>query len=112
MLYATFTRIRQEGAVRLRDWLGGLSSRREELRESYRQQGTRYELFYLIEGSDGPVLVTMTEFEDLEQARASFLASQLPIDREFKALMQEISRGHPPVELLYDSSVRPGLAAS
>jgi hypothetical protein len=104
MLHTTIARVEEEDVPRLRSWLAGLSSRLAELRGSYRQQGTRQELFLLVRTRRLPLLVIIAEVDDVEQASASFLRSQLPIDLEFKALYQEISPEEAEVELLYDSS--------
>jgi hypothetical protein len=104
MLQATVARIDEEDVARLRTWLESLRERRKELQESYRQQGTHHELFLLIRTRHLPILVLVAEVDDVEQATKSFLRSNLPIDVEFKSLVQEISPEEAEVELLYDSS--------
>jgi hypothetical protein len=105
MLHTTIARVDEEDVPRLRSWLASLSSRADELRGSYRQQGTRQELFLLVRTRRLPILVIVAEVDDVQQASRSFLASQLPIDLEFKALFQEIEPEEAEVELLYDSTV-------
>ena len=112
MLHTTIARVDEEDVPRLRSWLSSLSSRRTELRESYRQQGTRHELFFLIRTRRMPILVLVSEVDDVEHATRSFLRSELPIDLEFKALFQEISPEDADVELLYDSASYVGIAAA
>jgi hypothetical protein len=112
MLMATFARVNEEDLPRLREWLGSLSERRAELRESYRQQQTRHELFFLIRTERSPLLILISEVADPEQASSSFLRSNLPIDVEFKNLVQDIARAEGAVELLYDSSDFLGVAAA
>ena len=104
MLQATVARIDEEDVSELREWLGSLSARRAELQESYRIHGPRHELFLLIRTRHLPILVVIAEVEDDEQAKESFLRSKLPIDVEFKTLVQQISPEEAEVELLYDSS--------
>ncbi len=104
MLHTTIARVDERDLPRLRSWLADLSSRRTELRESYRQQGTRHELFFLVRSRRVPILVLVSEVDDVEHATGSFLHSKLPIDVEFKALFQEISPEEADVELLYDST--------
>lgn len=111
MLIATFARVDERDLPRLREWLGSLSDRRSELRESYRRQRTRHELFFLIRTERSPLLVLISEVADLEQASASFLRSNLPIDVEFKSLVQDIAHTEGAAELLYDSSDFVGAAA-
>jgi hypothetical protein len=112
MLHTTFARVDEEDVPRLRQWLTSLSSRSEELRESYRQQGTRHELFFLVRTRRLPVLVLISEVADVEHATRSFLRSELPIDVEFKALFQEIAPEDAEVELLYDSANYVGIGAA
>jgi hypothetical protein len=112
MLHTRIARVAESDVERLRGWLASLSSRRSELLESYRQQGTRHELFFLIRTRHGPILVLISELGDVERATDSFLHSNLPIDVEFKALVQEISPEDADVELLYDSSQVVDIAAA
>lgn len=112
MLNAVFARVEEDDLPRLRAWLGSLSERQDELRESYRRQGTRHELFFLVRTAQAPLLVLISEVRDLEQATTSFLRSNLPLDLEFKSLVQEISRFELGVELLYDSSEHVDVAAA
>lgn len=105
MLYTTIARVDEDDVPRLRSWLAGLGARKDELRGSYRQQGTRHEQFFLVRTRDGgPILVLVSEVADAEAAAVSFLRSELPIDLEFKALVQEISPEEADVEQVYDSS--------
>jgi Family of unknown function (DUF6176) len=112
MLLTTIARVTEPDVPRLRAWLATLDSRRAELRESYQRGGTRHELFFLLRTRLSPVLVLISEVDDVEQATRSFLHSELPIDVEFKALFQEISPEEAEVELLYDSALYVGIAAA
>jgi len=105
MLYASFYRVHPEQVQALRDWMKQLELRRAEALESYRQEGTRHELAYLIEGQAGPVLVYLAEVENPEKARAAFQRSQLPIDLEHREIMHSVVSGRAEVELLYDCLV-------
>jgi hypothetical protein len=109
MLQATIGQIGEDDVSELRRWLAILGSRRDELRESYDKHGTRHELFLLIHTHPRPILVIVAEVADDEQATDSFLRSNLPIDVEFKTLVQEISPEAAEVELLYDSSTYFGM---
>ena len=112
MLHTTIARVDEEDVPRLRSWLASLSSRTSELRESYRQQGTRHELFFLVRTRRLPILVLISELDNVEQATSTFLRSNLPIDVEFKALFREISPEEAEVELLYDSAEYVGVASA
>ena len=104
MLQTTIARVNEEDVPRLRSWLAALSSRRDELRASYAQAGTRHEIFHLIRTRRGPILVISSEVDDAARAAEAFLHSSLPIDVEFKSLFQQISPEEPEIELLYDST--------
>jgi hypothetical protein len=104
MLHARIARIDDDHVPRLRRWLAALPERRAELEQSYRTHGTRHELFLLVGGRRQTLLVVIAETASNDVAAESFLHSQLPIDLEFKALVQEISFEEAAVELLYDSS--------
>lgn len=104
MLNASFAAIEEKDVPVIRAWLASLAERREELRESYRQQGTRHELFFVVRAPD-PVLVLISELDDVEQGSVTFLGSRLPLDLEFKSLVQTVSNGEMLVgELLFDSA--------
>ncbi len=51
-----------------------------------------------------PILVRLSEVDNLQHAVSSFLRSNLPLDLEFKRLVQDIAHGEKGVELLFDSS--------
>ena len=104
MLNATIARVREDELPKLRAWLASLGERRDELGESYRRQGTRHELFFLVRARGQPLLVLISELDDVEQASSAFLRSDFPLDVEFKTLFQQVSPELADVELLYDSS--------
>jgi len=112
VLQATIAHIDEGDVSKLRSWLVSLADRRSELRESYRRHGTRHELFLLIRTRPQPILLLLAEVENDEEAASSFLRSNLPIDVEFKTLVQEISPEEAEVELLYDSAVYVGTVPS
>ncbi|MBW2713092.1 MAG: hypothetical protein JRC77_05010 [Deltaproteobacteria bacterium] len=103
MLNVTFVRIEQDDIKRLQRWLAELPERKSELEKSYLEQGTRQELFYVLQGKRGPILAMITELKDVESGIVSFLKSQHPLDIEFKELIQEISQGPATFKTLYDS---------
>jgi hypothetical protein len=104
MLNATFARVAEQDLPRLRAWLAELPERREELVESYRREGTRHELFFVIRARPSPIVVLITEVADLEHAVVSFLRSNQPLGLEFKSLVQDIAAAESDVELLFDSA--------
>ncbi len=104
MLQVTIGRVDEDDVPVLRGWLAKLDSRRDELRESYSTHGTHHELFLLVRTPTQLLLLLIAEVKDDEQATRSFLRSNLPIDVEFKSLVQKIGPEAAEVELLYDSS--------
>lgn len=105
MVTASFARIQPEKEARLRDWLTEPSTRKDEVRRSLAQEGTRHAQVYLLPPTDGPVLVYAMEAEDVKRAYAAFGASSLPIDEEHRALLAEVLAEPLQIEALYDCSV-------
>jgi len=95
---------------RLREWMAQLNSRRPEVLATFRQEGVRHELAYLIDGADGPVLIYAMEAVDHEQAAAAYAQSSLPIDLEHRRIMAQVLGDRVPSELLYEC--RPDGAAT
>lgn len=104
MLNATFLRVREDGVARLRTWLDGLAARREELEATYHAEGTRHEQFFLLRDGEGPVLVLVTELRDRDTGGRTFLSSDMPLAVEFKRMIQDVTAGPPPFEIVYDSA--------
>jgi Family of unknown function (DUF6176) len=101
-LHLSFRRVAEGELDRLRWWMAELTRRRDEVIETFENEGTRHEVVHLLETSDGPILVYATEAEDPEQAHAAFLASSLPIDAEHRKVMGEVVGQPVPAELLLD----------
>ena len=105
MLRIAFREVREEKVDRLRWWMGELSRRKTEVRETFLQESTRHEMAFLIRSKNGFILVYAMEVDDVEQAGRAFQASNLPIDLEHKKIMREITTGPVEAELLYECSV-------
>jgi len=104
VLNASFASIDEADVPTIRTWLASLVERRDELRESYRRQGTRHELFFLVR-APRPVLVLISELDDVQEGATTFLRSSLPLDVEFKSLVQAVSGDAMlEAELLFDSA--------
>jgi hypothetical protein len=63
------------------------------------------ELAYLIQGSDGPILVYIIEAEDLEQAARAVRENPLPIDLEHRQRMTEVLGDPASAESLLDMTL-------
>jgi len=89
----------------LRAWLREINGRRDEVVETFVQEGVRHEQAYVVDTAAGHVLVYAIELEDEEKARAAFEASTLRIDAEHRQVMDEVLAGAADAELLYDVRV-------
>jgi len=86
----------------LRQWMSELNSRRSEVLATFRQEGVRHEQVFLLEVSDGPILIYAMEADDHDKAAAAFAHSTLPIDLEHKRAMSQVLGGPVQCELLYE----------
>jgi hypothetical protein len=102
VLQVAMRRVAEGEVDRLRQWMGELMRRRDEVIETFVNEGVRHELAYLLATADGPVLVYVMEVEDPERARAAFRASSLPIDAEHKQVLSQALAEPYDAELLYD----------
>ncbi|MDX1649245.1 MAG: DUF6176 family protein [Myxococcota bacterium] len=107
MLNATFLRLREDAVPLLREWLDGLAVRSDELFATYDAEGTRHEQFFLLRDGVGPVLVLVTELHDRDSGSRTFLASDMPLAVEFKRIIQQVTDGPAPCELVFDSARLP-----
>jgi hypothetical protein len=105
MLELAFHRVADGELDRLRSWMGELMRRRDEVIETFENEGTRHEVAYLLSTSDGPILVQAMEVEDRERARAAFRSSSLPIDVEHKQVMRRVLGEAVPAEALYEAAM-------
>jgi len=90
----------QEG--KLRDWMSELMNRKDEVRETFKQETIRHEQGYLLQINGGTALVYIVEAENLEQASKAYKNSSLPIDAEHRNIMNQTLADRIPAELLYD----------
>ena len=102
MILLSIQQVRPEQEATLRDWMTELNGRRDEISETFAEEGTRHEQAYLLKTSDGPVLIYAMEAQNHEHAAARFKASSIPIDVEHKAVMKKVLAGSADAELLYE----------
>lgn len=102
MLQVAMRRVAEDEVDRLRQWMAELMRRRDEVIETFVNEGVRHEVAYLLATADGPVLLHVIEVDDPERASAAFRASSHPIDAEHKQVMSEALAGPYDAELLYD----------
>ena len=89
MLKISLRRIKPGQEDRLRTWFKEVMGRRDEVRESFRQETVRHEIAYILADAEGPILVYAVEVEDYEKGHRAFQESRLPIDIEHKRIMAD-----------------------
>jgi len=102
VLRVSIRQVNDDQVDRLRDWLREANARRDEVLETFAQEGVRHEQAYLLDTGSGHVLVYAMELEDEEKARAAFAASTLPIDAHHREVMEAALGAPATAELLYD----------
>jgi hypothetical protein len=90
-------------ADRLRDWLREVAGpRRKEALATLIDEGCRHEQAYLIDGANGPVVVSVMEVEDVEQSKLAASRSAHAIDAEHRRVLAQTLGAEVPAELLLD----------
>ena len=105
MLKVVIRMVKPGQEQRLRDWLSELMQRKDEVRETFRQETVRHEQGYLLPIHHGIALIYVVEAQDLEQASRAFKNSNLPLDAEHKNVMQHVLGDRVPAELVYDCTL-------
>lgn len=86
-------------------WMEELQRRSEEVLETFRAESTRHELVVVLEQTDPPIVVYAIAVEDFIRAQEVFRKSQLAIDIEHKAILQECIADRAPHRVLLDLSL-------
>ena len=94
--------VKKEEEQTLRQWLSELNRRRDEVLETFSQEGTRHEQGYLAEIARRTVLIYIMDMEDSEHAAKAFKDSSLPIDLEHRRIMERVLDERVKLELLYE----------
>jgi uncharacterized protein DUF6176 len=102
MLRVAIERIHPGKEQRLRAWLAELNSRAAEVRETFHDETVRAEQAYIVAGQEGPLLVYVTQADDLPRGAKAFAESKHQIDAEQKAVMRECLAGSLKLKPLYD----------
>lgn len=108
MLETVFLRVKEDKVEALKDWMRDLRQREKEVLETFHNEGSRHEAAYLLESAEGPVLVYVQEIADPERAHQAFRESELPVDLEHRAVMQDVVAGRLEVQELLNLSVPGG----
>ena len=102
MLRVVFSRIKPGKEGRLREWLAELGERADEVRRTFVDETVRHEQAFILETSEGPVLIYVMEAADFEHGRQAYLNSTHAIDAEHRKVMAECLEGSMDIEALYD----------
>jgi hypothetical protein len=89
MLRVSIWRVREGKESKLRAWLEELNSRKDEVRETFRDETVRAEQAYIVPTGDAQVLVYVIEAEDIERGAKAYAESTHKIDAEHRAVMKE-----------------------
>ena len=106
MLRVIFRRVKAGKEARLRDWLADLQVRAEEVRETFLDETVRGEQAFLLETTEGLVLVYAMEAENFSIGQAAFAQSKHAIDEQHKQVMKECLGDRLEVEHLYDVALK------
>jgi hypothetical protein len=90
MVRVYFTRIRPDKVDRLRAWMKELSERHDESIEAMNNDTIRSEAAYLIDTSNGPILVHASDADDPEFAERMRYENKLPLAEDFRTVMHEV----------------------
>jgi len=85
-----FTRIDPLKVDRLRAWMDELNVRREEAHDTMANDTITHEASYILETSDGPILVTATFAQDPERAERMRFESQHVIAIKYSKVMHDV----------------------
>ena len=105
MLSVRIVHIHPDKIERLRSWMHGLRDRMDEVRATFAQEGVHHEIAWLVQGQDGPIMVYAVEVDDPEAARRAHESSTLPIDLEYRQVMQEVTAGPAVTEKIYECTL-------
>lgn len=89
---------------RLREWMAEVREREDEAVETLQNEGVYTESTFLGRDEEGPYLLYYVEAEDFEAAMEAYRESDHDIDREHRAVMDEVlADDHPDegIEPLY-----------
>ena len=82
-----------------------LAERRQEVLETFANETVRHEVGYLMETSDGLVLVYAIEAEDLDRASQAVVERPFPIDLQHRKVMSEVLAEEIDLEPILDESI-------
>ncbi len=102
MINLSIRRVKPEEEGALRQWMGELNRRQNEVRATFAREGVRHEQAWLVTTSDGPLLIYAMEESEQERAEQTFKESTFAIDEQHKNVMSQVLGGKVTAELLYE----------
>jgi hypothetical protein len=87
----------------LREWFAEVNGpRREEALATLVDEGCTHEQVFLIEGTHGPVVISIMQVDDIEASQEAARSSRHPIDADHKRVMEHAVGASLASELLLD----------
>lgn len=108
MLETVFLKVKEDRVDALKHWMEELRQREDEVLETFRREGARHEAAYLLESTEGPMLVYVQEAADPERAHRAFQESNLPVDLEHRQVTRDVVAGRLEVAKLFNLSMPDG----
>ena len=102
MLRVIFRRVKAGKEARLREWLAELQVRADEVRETFLDETVRGEQAFLLQTTEGLVLVYAMEAGNYALGREAFARSKHAIDEQHKQVMKECLGDRLEVEPIFD----------
>jgi hypothetical protein len=97
----TFSKIKPGCLENVRNWLSTLKTRKEEVLESFRQEGVILESAFIREENNQHFLVYYMFAKDVEVAMSIFRESKLDIDHFHQKCWKEFTENHQILEPLF-----------
>jgi hypothetical protein len=103
MLRVVIRHVNPGRADELREWLAEVNGpRREEALATLDDEGCAHEQVFLIQPTQGPVVIYIMQVDDIEASLEAARSSQHPVDADHKRVMQHAVGATLPSELLLD----------
>lgn len=100
-MICTYSKIKPGCLEHVRDWLRVLKTRKEEVLESFRQEGVVLESAFLREENNQHFLVYYLLAKDVEVAMSIFRESKLDIDHFHQKCWKGLTEDHQVLDVLF-----------
>jgi len=105
MLKVTIRMVKPGEEERVRAWMAELMTRKDEVRETFKQEKVRHEQAILLPVEGGMALIYAIEAEDIDYVYEAYEKSTLKIDAEHKVIMGQVLGELASSELLYECTL-------